>query len=383
MCSRRGDDHGRMRIGVDIYQTGFPFGGIARYVRALVSAMAAAAPSDRFVLVSNHFRRNHAPWRHPGPNVTHVDLQVPRRLMQTCWNRIGWPPMDSFAGPLDIFHGTHFVLPPVRTAKRVLTVHDLTFLRHPEYFSDGPLNLRGHRMELPAALKHADVIIAPSDYTRRALIELMKVPEDRIRVIPEGVEAHFFVSQDRSKLQEVKDRLGLSRPYLIFLVGTPEPRKNLLRTVAASRLAAPDLDLVIIGPKDPIRSLLEGDARGVHLIGSLSEEDLPYVLHGAVLSLYPSLAEGFGLPALESLAAGVPLVTSDRTAVPEVVGEAAVRIEPESIEEIAQAIRSLLGDEDRRRRLVEAGKARAREFSWERSAREVLSLYGELVPCRY
>ena len=383
MCSRRGDDHGRMRIGVDIYQTGFPFGGIARYVRALVSAMAAAAPSDRFVLVSNHFRRNHAPWRHPGPNVTHVDLQFPRRLMQTCWNRIGWPSMDSFAGPLDIFHGTHFVLPPVRTAKRVLTVHDLTFLRHPEYFSDGPLNLRGHRMELPAALKHADVIIAPSDYTRRALIELMKVPEDRIRVIPEGVEAHFFVSQDRSKLQEVKDRLGLSRPYLIFLVGTPEPRKNLLRTVAASRLAAPDLDLVIIGPKDPIRSLLEGDARGVHLIGSLSEEDLPYVLHGAVLSLYPSLAEGFGLPALESLAAGVPLVTSDRTAVPEVVGEAAVRIEPESIEEIAQAIRSLLGDEDRRRRLVEAGKARAREFSWERSAREVLSLYGELVPCRY
>jgi glycosyltransferase involved in cell wall biosynthesis len=238
-------------------------------------------------------------------------------------------------------------------------------------------------MELPAALKHADVIIAPSDYTRRALIELMKVPEDRIRVIPEGVEAHFFVSQDRSKLQEVKDRLGLSRPYLIFLVGTPEPRKNLPRTVAASRLAAPALDLVVIGPKDPIRSLLEGDARGVHLIGSLSEEDLPYVLHGAVLSLYPSLAEGFGLPALESLAAGVPLVTSDRTAVPEVVGEAAVRIDPESIEEIAQAIRSLLGDEDRRRRLVEAGKARAREFSWERSAREVLSLYGELVPCRY
>jgi glycosyltransferase involved in cell wall biosynthesis len=368
-----------LRIGVDIYQTGFAFGGISRYVRALVSAMAAAAPSDRFVLVSNHFRRNHAPWRHPGPNVTHVDLQVPRRLMQTCWNQIGWPPMDSFAGPLDIFHGTHFVLPPVRAAKRVLTVHDLTFLRHPEYFSEGPLNLRGHRVELPAALKQADAIIVPSDHTRSDLIELMKVPVDRIRVIPEGVETHFFVPQDRAKLQEVKERLGLSRPYLVFLVGTPEPRKNLLRTVAAARLAAPDLPLVIVGPRKPIQVLLAGEVLGVHLIGSISEEDLPYVLHGAELSLYPSLAEGFGLPALESLAAGVPLVTSDRTALPEVVGEAAVRIDPESIDEIAQAIRSLLGDEDRRRRLVESGKARARVLSWESSAREVLSLYRELV----
>ena len=371
-----------MRIGFDIYQTGFPFGGIARYVRALVSTMAAAAPSDRFVLVSNHFRPNHAPWRHRAANVAHVDLPVPRRLMQACWKRIGWPPMDSFAGSLDIFHGTHFVLPPVRSAKRVLTVHDLTFLRHPEYFSDGPLNQRGHRMELPVALKQADAIIVPSDCTRSDLIELMKVPEDRIRVIPEGVEEHFFVSQNGAKLQEVKDRLGLSRSYLVFLVGTPEPRKNLLRTVVAARLAAPDLPLVIIGPRQPIRALLAGDARGVHLIGSLSEEDLPYVLHGAVLSLYPSLAEGFGLPALESLAAGVPLVTSDRTALPEVVGDAGVRIDPESIAAIAQAIRSLLEDEDRRRRLIESGKARARHFSWERSARGVLSLYRELVPSR-
>jgi glycosyltransferase involved in cell wall biosynthesis len=371
-----------MKIGVDIYQTGFPFGGIARYVRALVSAMAAAAPTDRFILVSNHFRRNHAPWRHAGPNVAHVDLQVPRRWMQACWNRMGWPPMDSFAGPLDIFHGTHFVLPPVRAAKRVLTVHDLSFLRHPEYFSDGALNRRGHRLELPAALKQADAVIAPSKYTRGDLIELMKVPEDRIRVIPEGVEAHFFVPAERSQVQEVKTRLGLSRPYLIFLVGTPEPRKNLLRTVAAARRAAPDLDLVVVGPKDPIRKLLADDLRGVHLIGSLAEEDLPYVLHGAELSLYPSLAEGFGLPALESLAAGVPLVTSNRTALPEVVGEAAVRIDPESIEDIEQAIGGLLEDDDRRRRLVEAGRARARVFSWESTAREVLSLYRELAGSR-
>jgi len=169
---------------------------------------------------------------------------------------------------------------------------------------------------------------------------------------------------------------------MVFLVGTPEPRKNLIRTVAAARLAAPDLSLVIVGPKEPIRTLLEGDGRGVHLIGSLSEADLPYVLHGAVLSLYPSLAEGFGLPALESLAAGVPLVTSDRTALPEVVGKAALLVDPESIEAITEAIRSLLDDEHRRCQMIAAGTTRAQELSWEQSARKVLTLYRELAPSR-
>jgi glycosyltransferase involved in cell wall biosynthesis len=178
-----------LRIGVDIYQSAFPFSGIARYIRALVSSMAACAPADRFVLVSNHFRRRHAPWRCGGPNAEHVNLPVPRRLMQACWNTLGWPPIEAFTGGIDLFHGTHFVLPAVRSAKLLLTVHDLTFLKYPEYFSDRRLNERGHQVELANALHRADAVIATSECTRRDLIELMRVPEDRIRVIHEGVEA--------------------------------------------------------------------------------------------------------------------------------------------------------------------------------------------------
>ena len=213
------------------------------------------------------------------------------------------------------------------------------------------------------------------------LIELMRVPEDRIRVVHEGAEAHFFVSEESSNLSGVLMRYGLTRPYMVFLVGTPEPRKNLVRTVAAARIAAPNVPLVVVGPREPIRSLLKGDTRGLRLIGSVPEEELPFVLHGAVLALYPSLAEGFGLPAVEALAAGVPLVTSDRTALPEVVGKAAVLVNPESVEAIADAIRSLFNDEHRRRQLVELGKIRAKEMSWECAARQVLALYRELVPC--
>ncbi len=370
-----------MKIGVDIYHTGFPFGGIARYIRALVSSMALSAPADRFVLVSNHFRRRQRPWRLGHPNVEHIDLPIPRRLLQACWQALGWPPMEAFTGRIDLFHGTHFVLPAIRSAKLLLTVHDLTFLKYPEYFSNRRLNERGHRVELVQALNRADAVIAASDCTRRDLIELMRVPEDRIRVIPEGVEAHFFASEDPSKLSGVMTRYGLTHPYMVFLVGTPEPRKNLPRTVAAARIAAPEVPLVVVGPREPIRSLLEDDTRGVRLIGSVPEEDLPFVLQGAVVALYPSLAEGFGLPAVEALAAGTPLVTSDRTALPEVVGQAAVLVDPESVEAIADAIRSLLNDENKRRRLKELGKVRAREYSWERAARCVLALYRELVPC--
>lgn len=236
-------------------------------------------------------------------------------------------------------------------------------------------------MELANALHRADAVIATSECTRRDLIELMRVPEDRIRVIHEGVEAHFFASEDSSKLSGVRTRYGLTRPYMVFLVGTPEPRKNLTRTVAAARLAAPHVPLAIVGPREPIRRLLQDDTRGLKLIGTVPEEDLPLVLQGAVLALYPSLAEGFGLPAVEALAAGAALVTSDRTALPEVVGKAAVLVDPESVEAIADAIRNLIDDEHRRRQLIDLGQIRARELSWERAACSVLALYRELVPC--
>jgi glycosyltransferase involved in cell wall biosynthesis len=137
--------------------------------------------------------------------------------------------------------------------------------------------------------------------------------------------------------------------------------------------------LVVVGPREPICRLLNGDTHGLRLTGSMTEDELPFVLHGAVLALYPSLAEGYGLPALEALAAGVPLITSHCSALPEVVGNAAVLVDPKSIEAIAKAIGDLLEDECRRQRLIQAGKVRASEFSWDRVAAETLALYREIA----
>jgi glycosyltransferase involved in cell wall biosynthesis len=366
-----------MRIGLDAYQAGHAYGGIARYVRNLVPALAAGAPSDQFVLFSNHFRTPEAQWRPDGENVSQVNLRVPRRLVQACWDRLSWPPVETIIGPVDIFHGTHFVLPAVRRAKRVLTVHDVAFMRHPEYFSDQPLNEWGHTRELRPALERADVVIADSRSTRDDLVECLGYPKERIRVILLGVERSFFVPND-ADLSAIEARYGLVRPYIVFLVGTPEPRKNLPRTIAAARRAAPELPLVVVGHAAAIRALLGRETPGIILTGAVPDADLPLILHGAEIALYPSLYEGFGFPAVEAMAAGVALITSDRSSLPEVVGDAALLVDPESEEEIAAAIHLLLDDSARRGELVRRGRARARELSWEATAQQVLELYREL-----
>ncbi len=368
-----------MRVALDAYHASRAHGGIARYLRGLVPALAVAARSDQFVLFSNRFRERAVSWDPGLPNVSCYDLVCPRRLMQGCWDHLAWPPVELFVGAVDIFHSTHFVLPATRRAKCVLTVHDVTYLRHPDYFADRVLNERGYRVELPRALARADAVIADSRQTRTDLVELLGCPEERIRVIYPGVDARFFAAADEARLAEVKARYHLDRPYLVFLVGTPEPRKNVRRTVAAARHAAPDLPLVLIGQPEALRVLLEGDTQGVRLPGSIPDEDLPAVLHGAEAALYPSLYEGFGFPAAEALAAGVPVITSDRSSLPEVVEKAAVLVDPESVEAMAEAIRRLLQDAEHRKRCVALGLSRARELTWDETARQVLQLYHEVA----
>jgi glycosyltransferase involved in cell wall biosynthesis len=362
-----------------VYQAGFAYGGVSRYVRGLVPALVEAGPEDRFTLVSNYLRPRERSWRHDRPNVSSRTLRLPRRLMQSCWDRWDWPPIESLVGPLDIFHGTHFVLPATRTARRVLTVHDVTFLRHPEYFSHRSLNEQWHRRELRAALNRADLVITGSACSREDLADLAGFDPARIRVVHSGVEAEFFVHEADPGQAEMRSRYGLDGPYLAFLVGTPEPRKNLARTVEAARRGAPGVPLVLIGPVAAITALLPGDARGIRCLGPVPDADLPQVLHGAEVAVYPSLYEGFGFPALEALAAGTPLITSNRSALPEVVGDAAVLVNPESVEDMAHAIGSLLGDPERRRKLAARGRARAKEFSWGQAARKVLAVYRELL----
>jgi len=368
-----------MKIAMDAYHATRAHGGIARYTRDLASAMFAAGQEHEYVLFSNRFREDVEEWSPHLKHVSSIALHVPKRLMQAMWDYLSWPPVEKWTGAIDIYHGTHFVLPATHLAKCVLTVHDLTYLKHPEFFVDSDLNQRGYLKELPSALKRADAVIAVSESTKHDLMTLMHYPAEKIRVIYEGVEPHFFMRASEFDEQKVLAKYQLDKPYMIFLVGTPEPRKNLERTIRAAQCAAPDIPVALIGNPALIQTLLGDTSEKVCVLGSVPDEDLPILLHAAELSLYPSLYEGFGLPILESMAAGVPVVTSNISSCPEVAGDTAIVVNPYHENEIAEAIAHVLEDKTRADRMRQQGEERAALFSWQRAADDVLQLYTELV----
>lgn len=368
-----------MKIAIDAYHALYPSGGIARYSRGLITALLEVAPQEELLLFVNRFRAQGKIWNPGKGNISTREVLFPRRLLQGIWEMIDWPPIELFTGAIDIFHGLHFVLPPAKKAKRVLTVHDLTYLRFPHYFTDRALNKRGYLHELPDGLARSDIIIAVSSKTRDDLMELLKVPESKIRVVPEGVDSRFFAVPENRKTAVLKRQYNLPGSYLIFLVGTPEPRKNLKRTVIAAMKAAPDMPLVLIGPPEPLRKLLGQTTDKLLFPGIVPDDHLPALLSGALVSLYPSLYEGFGLPVLEAMACGVPVITSDRGSLPEVAGGCALIVDPDDTDAIADAISQLLLDGDLRKALVHEGKARAAGFTWQKAAIETFKLYREIV----
>jgi len=365
-----------MKVGIDAYPAFFQAGGIARYARALINAITR---EQDLVLFFNRFRERRTTWKPDNDDLSIRQWVFPRRLVNGLWNQLGWPPIERWCGPIDLFHGLHFVLPPVRKALRVLTVHDLTFLKYPDYFSDRRLNERGYRQELPRALERADRVIAVSTQTRDDLVQLMHFPPERIRVIYEGVDPVFFMPVDPHQAALVQQQHGLKTPYIVFLVGTPEPRKNLDRALSAVKKADPYIQLALVGPTEKLQQLISAENRNVVFTGSISDHHLAALLSDAAVSIYPSLYEGFGLPVLESMACGAPVITSDRGSLPEVAGEAALIVDPENISRITDAIVNVLQDESLRHRLAERGKARAACFTWEKTAKETLTLYREMV----
>jgi glycosyltransferase involved in cell wall biosynthesis len=368
-----------MRIALDAYHGLYQCGGIARYTRSLISALSEISFTEEFILFYNRFREKGIAWKPKTDRCIVKQLYLPRRLLANMWRSISWPRIETLCGKIDIFHGLHFVLPPVRNARRILTVHDLTFLKFPDYFLNHGLNESGYKRELPMSLACADAVIAVSQKTREDLIEILKIPQEKIRVIYEGVDEQFFRRVEEKEKAAIRALYDLTSPYIVFLVGTPEPRKNLMKTVAAVRQAAPHLTLVLIGPQKPIKSLLNHDFHNLNFTDVVPEAHLPALLSCAQISLYPSLYEGFGLPVLESMACGTPVITSNRGALPEVAGDAAFYVDPEDLDSIAGAISKLISDDVLRNRFKIIGRKRAVEFTWKKAAETTISLYRELV----
>jgi glycosyltransferase involved in cell wall biosynthesis len=301
---------------------------------------------------------------------------IPATWFERLSERFDLPRVEWFV-PFDVLFAPNFVPPPTRKPRLVVTVHDLAFRRLPE---TAPHGTRWWLARLDRALQRATRVIAVSQSTRGDLLECTSVDPARVVVVPLGVDRSTFRPPRPEEVAAVRSRYSLDGPYLLALGGI-EPRKNLPGILEAFARLDPDLRLVIAGAgvewnpegssllADALAELAP-DARGrVHRTGYVSEEDKVALLGGAEALVYPSLYEGFGLPVLEAMACGTPVVTSDVSSLPEVAGEAAVLVDPNDPGAIASGVGKLLTDSALRERLRRAGLERAARFSWEDTAR--------------
>ena len=378
-----------MRIGLDGKVLTLRAGGIGRYAINLTRAMLGQAAACRHDLEFIVFT---------GPQTSRSVMEEFRGLCNEYFlgakssllRSLAYIPLALRRMRVDVFHGMdHVGIPFIgKTGKCVVTVHDVIPLVLPHTFT------RRHRVVVRMALarvsRQADLIIAPSQAVKRDVMQHLGVPEGRVVVTSHGCEARFNPSADHAASGAAAARYGLPPRYLLA-VGTLEPRKNLITLLRAfgrlrdTSAIDPAVGLVLAGARGwldgPVFRTVQalGLETAVRLPGFVDDSDLPAVYRGAELVVFPSLYEGFGLPLLEAMACGVPVVAANTSALPEVAGGAAMLVDPLDVEGMARVIARVLRDEALRGRLRDGGIARAAEFSWEAAARRTLDAYASLV----
>ena len=321
--------------------------------------------------------------RHPDPppssfvpTIPVRHLPLPRLALYEAWHRLRWPAVQRATGPVDVIHVTGMAMPP-RTAPMVVTVHDLAFLDDPSQFTARGVRFFDRAIEL--ARRDADLIVCPSEATAAAC-RRNGFPDRRIRVVPWGIDVRPAPAVD---IERVRETHRLPETFVLWL-GTIEPRKNLPRLLDAfTRLDRDDVELVIAGGEgwnDELAAIERRSPAGVRRIGFVPPADLAALYASAAVFCFPSRQEGFGLPVLEAMAQGTPVVTSAGTATAEVVGDAGLTVDPDDPSAIAGALASLLDDPVRARRLGAEGKRRAEtHFTWNRTASGLVDAYREAI----
>ncbi len=377
-----------MRIAIDYTAAIRQGAGVGRFVRSLVAALLELDHDNSYTLLYSQLSRHAPPPTLPeAPNVTGRSLILTERALNLLWYKLGLPlPIETLGVRADVYHFPDFVLPPVRRGKVVVTVHDLSFLLVPDCAEDG---LRAHlERTVPAAVRGADFVTADSENTRNELTTLLDVPAERVGVVYGGVDARFHPIEDEAAKEGIRKKYGLYFPFMLY-VGTIEPRKNLTRLLQAYRIARKQHHLrhrLVLGGglgwlyQDVLREIDEMAAKeDVIFLGRIPDADLPGLYSVCDFFVFPSLYEGFGLPPLEAMACGTPVLCSNTSSLPEVVGEAGVLVSPYNVEAMAEAIGELAEDPARRATLGQLGRERASTFTWDESARRVLDVYQRLA----
>jgi len=373
-------------IGIDYTPAIFQGGGIGRYTRELIHAMATLPTSHEYrLIVAGNIPSS---FQFPA-GIARRSTPLSNKWLARLWYKANIElPFEYLVGNFDLYHATDFVLPPLKkSTKSILTVHDLTFVRSPETATP---QLRAYLNKVvPLSVKRADKILADSSATKHDLMEIYQVCEEKIVVLLSGVNEQFkrIDSPETIGTVRTKYKIGM-RPY-ILAVGTVQPRKNYIRLVKALKqvhlLGHYDVCLVIAGGRGWLNQELwetiavEQMQDHVVLTGFVDDIDLPALYSGAICSAFISLYEGFGLPVLESMACETPVVASNISSIPEVAGSAAPLVDPYNVEEIASVLSRVIEDTLFRDELVLKGLEQVKKFSWKHSAHQLTTLYESVL----
>jgi len=381
-----------MHIGLEATTLRSPgLGGVWRYTDSLIRALARHAGPHRYSLLFVN-----KPWaKVPPPEVPPPMRLVNVTSMSNFLFTFFWPPIprgkfkrlsvDSFLGPVNVFHSINTTPLPQRQGKRVVTVHDLTCLLFPQFH---PWDRRMlFRLSIHRAARLADAIIVPSAATGRDLAARFPLAKSRIRVVPHAPNERF-VPLPSADCLPVLARHGLAQGDYLLFVGNVEPRKNLQALIEAyDRMRK----ATRLSPRLAIAGGAGWKNQGIHraaatsafaadirFLGHVADADLPPLIGGALAFVYPSLYEGFGLPPLEAMACGTPVITSNRSSLPEVVGDATLVVDPDDRKELADAMARLVSDVRLREDLRARGFERVQGFSWDETARRTIEVYQDV-----
>lgn len=365
--------------------------GVGRYANELIKAASKIDSDESFEIVRHYLPgKKFVPPIKPTKNLGYRLVRwFPPAVYFQVFKRLGWfAPYDLLAlKKYDFFIFFNFVAFPLRRkTKGIVVIHDLAYIYYPEYVLEK--NRRYLERFVPLSINRSSHVITVSEYSKKDIMEHYHVPDDKISVIYNAIDHEHFYPRPQKEIAGVRKKYNLPEKYILF-TGNIEPRKNLTGVLDAySRLddaIKEKCGLVLVGGKgwnddeilEKIKALKEGGAQ-VITPGFVPDEDLPLIYSGASLFVFPSFYEGFGIPPLEALACGVPVITSNASSLPEVVDEAAIAIDPNNTGELAAQMAKVLTDASLAKKLSAAGLKQAQKFSWDKSARELIALLERL-----
>lgn len=358
--------------------------GMGRYIRELVNRLPALDPQHTYYLYISQKNKKYFNFEEKNVVVKTLSRFWSVHFLKLLWEQF-FLPFSLWKHDIQLYHSTGFTLPffKQKKTKYVVTIADMTFFSHPEYHLWWKVLY--FRYMIPRALKKADTIITISDNTKNDILKMTNIPPEKIKTIYLGVDRQFS-PLNRSVCKKIGEKYNIKTPYILF-VGMLEPRKNIIGLLHAYALLKDKKghELVIVGKKgwkcdeifDTVKEL--GLQTVVRFLGYVPDEDLPALYSAATCFVYPSFYEGFGIPILEAMACGCPVITSNNSSMKEIAGNAALLIDPANKEEIKEAMELILSHKKEQQRRRRAGLLQVKKFCWETMAKQTKELYASLL----